>query len=262
MKSRAAGGREPTQLRTLALELSSLARADGSARWTQDSNGTSVIAAVYGPRQAAQRKENAEQAVIEIVMKPRSGMAGSREREYEAIIRQTLEGVVLTAQHPRTSIMVVLQVAADRGSLLSCALNAACAALVDAGVPMRRMLASVSCVMRNDGPGLLLDPDDAEQLAARQLVVMTFAHQYKPDSQPEQQQGDGSTTQPCNGKVIATLDEGALACHTVAGQAGLGGSTVFSADELLDAFDICRQGCQQVANFMHSAALRLLQPVA
>lgn len=35
---------------------------------------------------------------------------GPLEREYELLIRSTLESVVPLAQHPRTSIMVVLQV--------------------------------------------------------------------------------------------------------------------------------------------------------
>lgn len=57
-------------------ELSLLTRADGSAKWTQE--GTCVVAAVYGPRQAQQRKEDAEKAVIEVVFKPRSGLQGAR----------------------------------------------------------------------------------------------------------------------------------------------------------------------------------------
>lgn len=36
--------------------------------------------------------------------------AGPMEREYELLIRSTLEGIIPLAQHPRTSIMVVLQV--------------------------------------------------------------------------------------------------------------------------------------------------------
>lgn len=60
--------------RTLVCERSLLNRADGSARWAQD--GSSVLAAVYGPRQAQQRKEDAEKAIIEVVFKPRSGLAG------------------------------------------------------------------------------------------------------------------------------------------------------------------------------------------
>lgn len=51
-----------------------LARADGSAKWVQE--GSAVLAAVHGPHQAGQRKEDAEKAVIEVVFKPRAGLAG------------------------------------------------------------------------------------------------------------------------------------------------------------------------------------------
>ncbi len=121
-------------------ERSTLQRADGSARWRQD--GTVVLGAVHGPRQAPAAKEDAERAVIEVVFKPRSGLAGAQlgafgallarllrnpppitpvhrgppaghhERELEHIIRRTLEGVVPLGLFPRTSIQVVLQVRA------------------------------------------------------------------------------------------------------------------------------------------------------
>ncbi len=53
-----------------------LQRADGSARWAQ--GGSAVLAAVYGPRATAQRKEDPERAVVEVVFRPRSGLAGAR----------------------------------------------------------------------------------------------------------------------------------------------------------------------------------------
>jgi len=63
--------------------------------------------------------------------------AGSElERQYEHTIRKTVEGVLQAAQHPRTVVSITLQVVSDDGALLACALNAACAALVDAAVPM------------------------------------------------------------------------------------------------------------------------------
>jgi len=58
--------------RTLLCERGLLQRADGSARWSQDK--TSVLAAVYGPRTTLGRKEDSEQAVVEVVFKPKSGM--------------------------------------------------------------------------------------------------------------------------------------------------------------------------------------------
>lgn len=56
-------------------ERSVLDRADGSAKWSQE--GSSVLAAVYGPRQAKIQKEDAERAVVEVVYKPRSGLQGA-----------------------------------------------------------------------------------------------------------------------------------------------------------------------------------------
>lgn len=41
--------------------------------------------------------------------------------------------------------------------LLACCLNAACIALVDAGVPMRALFCGVTCALDSDGT-LVLDP--------------------------------------------------------------------------------------------------------
>jgi exosome complex component RRP46 len=59
-----------------------------------------------------------------------------QEREYEYNIRRTIEGVLQAALHPRTVVSVILQVMSEDGSLLACALNAACTALVDAAIPL------------------------------------------------------------------------------------------------------------------------------
>ena len=60
--------------RTLICERGLLARADGSARWSQ--GGSEVLAAVHGPRQTATRKEDPERAILEVTWKPASGIAG------------------------------------------------------------------------------------------------------------------------------------------------------------------------------------------
>lgn len=48
-----------------------LQRADGSARWSQDK--TSVLVAVYGPRVTFGRKEDSEQAIVEVQFRPNEG---------------------------------------------------------------------------------------------------------------------------------------------------------------------------------------------
>ncbi len=49
--------------------------ADGSALWKQDAS--SVLAAVYGPKQASIRKEDAERAVVEVLFKSTTGVSGA-----------------------------------------------------------------------------------------------------------------------------------------------------------------------------------------
>uniref|UniRef100_A0A8C6AQQ0 Exosome component 5 n=1 Tax=Monodon monoceros TaxID=40151 RepID=A0A8C6AQQ0_MONMO len=101
-----------------------------------------------------------------------SFLQGVAEKSRERLIRNTCEAVVLGALHPRTSITVVLQVVSDAGSLLACCLNAACMALVDAGVPMRALFCGVTCALDSDGT-LLLDPTAKQEKEAR--AVLTFA---------------------------------------------------------------------------------------
>ncbi|MCO5571176.1 hypothetical protein L7F22_024910 [Adiantum nelumboides] len=73
-------------------------------------------------------------------------MACSIKREAELVLKRTLEHIILIAMHPNTAIFVLIQVVDDDGGALACALNAACAALVDARVSLSNLIAAVSCV--------------------------------------------------------------------------------------------------------------------
>ena len=65
--------------RTVRCERGLLTRADGSAQWTQ--GGTSCLASVTGPTQSyASSKEDAERATVDVVFRPRSGLAGALRR--------------------------------------------------------------------------------------------------------------------------------------------------------------------------------------
>ena len=63
--------------RTLLCERGLLQRADGSARWSQ--SNSNILAAVYGPRATVSRKEDPQQAVVEVVFKPKSGYVRAGE---------------------------------------------------------------------------------------------------------------------------------------------------------------------------------------
>ncbi|XP_074163010.1 exosome complex component RRP46 isoform X4 [Sminthopsis crassicaudata] len=101
-----------------------------------------------------------------------SFLQGVAEKSRERLIRNTCEAVVLGTLHPRTSITIALQIVSDAGSLLACCLNAACLALVDAGVPMRALFCGVTCALDPDG-ALILDPTAKQEKEAR--AILTFA---------------------------------------------------------------------------------------
>ncbi|XP_007536651.1 exosome complex component RRP46 [Erinaceus europaeus] len=157
-------------LRHFACEQNLLSRPDGSASFLQ--GDTSVLAGVYGPAEVKVSKEIFNKATLEVILRPKIGLPGVAEKSRERLIRNTCEAVVLGALHPRTSITMVLQVVSDAGSLLACCLNAACMALVDAGLPMRALFCGVTCALDSEGT-LTLDPTAKQEKEAR--AVLTFA---------------------------------------------------------------------------------------
>ncbi|XP_072987791.1 exosome complex exonuclease RRP46 homolog isoform X2 [Typha latifolia] len=140
-----ADGRTPNQLRPLACSRSILHRAHGSARWSQ--GDTIVLAAVYGPKSGTRKGENPEKASIEVIWKPKTGQIGQQEKEYEMILKRTLQSICLLTINPNTITSVILQVVGDDGSLLPCAINASCAALVDAGIPLKYLAETGSVIL-------------------------------------------------------------------------------------------------------------------
>ncbi|XP_053908880.1 exosome complex component RRP46 isoform X2 [Cuculus canorus] len=101
-----------------------------------------------------------------------SGARGVLERSREQLLRQTCEAVLLGALHPRSAVTIVLQVLSDAGSLLSCCLNAACLAMLDAGLPLSSLFCGVTCAIDPSG-AIVLDPDAQQEQGAR--AVLTFA---------------------------------------------------------------------------------------
>ncbi|KAG4943634.1 hypothetical protein JHK85_048280 [Glycine max] len=154
-------GRTPNQLRPLAYSCSILHRAHGSASWAQGE--TKVLAAVYGPKAGTKKNENPEKASIEVIWKPKTGQIGKMEKEYEMILKRTLESICIRTIYPNTTTSVIVQasfVLSIRNLLLPCAINAACAALVDAGIPLKH-LADSGCI--------ILDPTKDEEEVSRTI---------------------------------------------------------------------------------------------
>ncbi|GAB4837227.1 exosome non-catalytic core subunit rrp46 [Ancistrocladus abbreviatus] len=144
-------GRTPNQLRPLACSRNVLNRAHGSASWTQ--GDTKVLVGVYGPKAGTKKNENPEKASIEVIWKPKTGQIGKLEKEYEMILKRTLQSICILNMNPNTTTSVIVQVVNDDGALLPCAVNAACAALVDAGIPMKHLSVAISCCVVDSGSG-------------------------------------------------------------------------------------------------------------
>ncbi|CAA6666020.1 unnamed protein product [Spirodela intermedia] len=166
-----ADGRNGQQLRPLVCTRNLLHRAHGSAQWCQ--GDTIVLAAVYGPKAGTKKGENPEKASIEVIWKPKTGQIGKTEKQYEMILRRTLQSICILTIHPNTTTSVILQVVSDSGALLPCAINASCAALVDAGIPLKHLAVSVSCGLTQNG-SLILDPSKVEEQELQAFVCMAF----------------------------------------------------------------------------------------
>ncbi|KAG7217612.1 hypothetical protein INR49_021300 [Caranx melampygus] len=179
-------GSSSVSLREFCCEQSSLSRPDGSASFTQ--GDTSMLAAVYGPAEVKVSKEIYDRATLEVLIQPKVGLPSVRERAQEQCVRETCEASLLLSLHPRSSLTLVLQVLHDDGSvsfskvnccctssfpvlqLLSCSLNAACMALMDAGLPMSCLFCGVTCAIDTDGQ-IITDPTAAQEKLQQCIAV-------------------------------------------------------------------------------------------
>lgn len=164
-------GRSPNQLRPLACSHNVLNRAHGSASWSQGE--TKVLAAVYGPKAGTKKNENPEKACIEVIWKPKTGQIGKPEKEYEMILKRTLQSICILTVNPNTTTSLIVQVVNDDGSLLPCAVNAACAALVDAGIPLKHLSVSICCCLAESGY-VILDPTKLEEQKMKAFAYLVF----------------------------------------------------------------------------------------
>ena len=151
--------REPNELRPIACTQGLLNRADGSSRFSQ--GDTTVLVAVYGPMTPKRSKhEKKEGATLDVVFQPAIGTPTPKEKDYERIIRNIFEAVVLTSKFPRSLIRIVVQILEDKGSVFATAINATCLALMDAGIEMSSLVCAVNCSIEQSD--ICLDPTSEE----------------------------------------------------------------------------------------------------
>ncbi|XP_042483713.1 exosome complex exonuclease RRP46 homolog isoform X2 [Macadamia integrifolia] len=89
------------------------------------------------------------------------------------ILKRTLQSICVLTINPNTTTTVILQVVNDDGSLLPCAINAACAALVDAGIPLKHLAVSICCALAGSG-SVILDPTKLEEQKMEAFTYLVF----------------------------------------------------------------------------------------
>ncbi|MFP3319853.1 MAG: exosome complex exonuclease Rrp41 [Acidilobus sp.] len=160
-------GRLPDEMRPVDIKVGVLSNADGSALVSYGK--TKVIAAVYGPREPPQRfaiLPDRASLFVRYHMAPfsteerKSPAPTRREIELSKVVREALEPVVLSELFPRTAIEVYVEVLQSDGGTRTASVTAASAALADAGIPMKGLVAGVA-VGKVDGV-IVLDINEVE----------------------------------------------------------------------------------------------------
>ena len=155
-----------------------------------------VLASVVGPRGLPARKDvgAATRAQLEVTWRPEedpSAPPAARDRAALALqVAGALDSVFMAASQPRTGTYITIQVRRSDGSLLATALNAACGAACDAGVPLTHLVGA-ACVALDARGGLVVDPTAAEEQAATCVLTCAFKLPPSPD-QSGGEPGDGS----------------------------------------------------------------------
>ncbi|KUJ22723.1 uncharacterized protein LY89DRAFT_728842 [Mollisia scopiformis] len=174
---------EPTAL------LSHLHRTDGSATFSQ--NGYTVIGAVNGPLEAGRREELPEEAVVDVIVRPAAGVAGTRERQLESILQSTLRQIILINNFPRSLIQVTLQItstpenenagsklvqAASNLPILPALLQTAILALLSASMPLTMTATSAFLALTSDGSArsIITNPTIVQCESADSVHVLAF----------------------------------------------------------------------------------------
>ena len=148
---------------------------DGSCELTMGL--TRVVAHAMGPKQPLRRSDEVHDAgtlTVTASVAPFAAIgersAGPRDRaarDVAANCRRALEKAVMLERYPRSTIAVHLHVLCDDGGAQACCVNAACLALVDAGIFLRDVAAAASVAFYQGK--VVADPQRDEERATTTL---------------------------------------------------------------------------------------------
>jgi exosome complex component RRP41 len=143
--------RKIDELRPVTVKVGVIKEADGSALVSMGK--TTAIAAVYGPKTTFPRfMQLSDRAILKThyTMIPfstdervRPGHS-RRSQEISKVTRHALEPVIFLEEFPKCTIEVFINILEADAGTRTAGINAASAALADAGIPMRDLVASAA----------------------------------------------------------------------------------------------------------------------
>ncbi|KAF9915792.1 Exosome component 5 [Lobosporangium transversale] len=231
------------QLRPFFSSQNLLNRSDGSAQF--DFGGSSVLCSVVGPAEVKLRDEKLDKATIEVVARPLVGLPGVKDKALEQNIRESLEPLILSGLHPRTMLQIVIQTMKDDGCILSTAFNAVILALLDAGIPLKSILGSVTCMIDAQSSEILLDPTTEELSRARSTHVFVFDNK--------------SSVQSEQGKMNVDTDDQEAGTSSLAAVLFSDSTGMFTEQEYFECAHFCFKASQAVHGFIRTAVQKKLE---
>lgn len=152
-----------------------LTNVDGSSEF--ECRDTRVVCAVTGPVEPKARQELPTRLALEVVVRPAKGVPNTREKLLEDRLRAVLTPLIVCSKYPRQLCQITCQILEageeeDEFSQkeLSCCINAAFLALIDAQLSLHSFSSCVSLAVLKDSGELVLNP------SGDQLRVSQSAH--------------------------------------------------------------------------------------
>ncbi|MBN2218981.1 MAG: exosome complex exonuclease Rrp41 [Kosmotogaceae bacterium] len=210
-------GRKNDELRPLTIETGIIPNADGSAYIEMGRN--KIVAGVYGPREMhPKRLSKPNKGVLRVryhmapfSVDPRRSPAPSRrDTEISMVMADALEPALFLERYPRSVIDVYVEIIQADGGTRCASINAAAVALVDAGIPMKDLVAS--CAAGKIEGNLILDLGDFEDKKGEADVPVAYMPKLE---EVTLLQMDGILTQEETIKTIAMAIEGCKQVYEV-----------------------------------------------
>lgn len=149
LKNSSRTDRKHDTFRPMYIQRGVISSAKGSAYL--EMQNTKIICAIYGPKQSTTGNSQ-----IQIICD-----------QQDLPIKEALENCILMEQFAKTLLEIHFYILEDDGSIESTAINCACMALIDAGIPMKDMVTSCTISSNN-----LVDPTKQEETFSKQKLII------------------------------------------------------------------------------------------